>query len=158
MAVGARANAYNFAVTFFAALGSFTYGYNVAIMGSVIGLPAFFGYFNIDYASSEGSSITGAINGVFYGGGAIGCWTMSYLADYFGQQRCLQIICVVLITSAALQAGSVHIVMLLVARFLNGISIGWINSITPTCKSHNVYIVEPQSLVSALNGMLKFTP
>jgi MFS family permease len=96
MAVGARANAYSFAVTFFSALGSFTYGYNAAIMGSVIGLPAFFKYYNIDYASSEGSSITGAINGVFYGGGAIGCWTMPYLADYFGQRRCLQIICVVL--------------------------------------------------------------
>jgi hypothetical protein len=146
MAVGARANAYNFAVTFFAALGSFTYGYNAAIMGSVIGLPAFFKYYNIDYASSEGSSITGAINGVFYGGGAIGCWTMSYLADYFGRRRCLQIICVVLIISAALQAGSVHIAMLLVARFSNGISIGWINSITPTCKPNHVRLIPPRSL------------
>jgi MFS family permease len=55
------------------------------------------------------------INGVFYSGGAIGCWTMSYLADYLGRRRCLQIICVVLSISTALQAGSVHIAMLLVA-------------------------------------------
>jgi MFS family permease len=135
MALGARANSYNFAVTFFAALGSFTYGYNSAIMGSVIGLPAFFPYFNIVYSSSKGSSITGAINGVYYGGGAIGCWTIAYLADYFGRRRCIQIICVICIISAALQAGSVHIAMLLVARAVNGISIGWINSIVPTYQS-----------------------
>jgi MFS family permease len=135
MAVGARANGYNFAVTFFAALGSFTYGYNSAIMGSVIGLPAFFSYFSIVESSSKGSSVTGAINGVYYGGGALGCWTMSYLADYFGRRRSVQIICVVCIISAALQAGSIHIAMLLVSRLLNGISIGWINSITPTYQS-----------------------
>ncbi|RFU25166.1 hypothetical protein B7463_g11170, partial [Scytalidium lignicola] len=135
MAGGARANGYNYAVTFFAALGSFTYGYNSAIMGSVIGLPAFFPYFNIIESSSKGSSIIGAINGVYYGGGALGCWTIAYLADYFGRRRCIQIICVVCIISAALQAGSVHIAMLLVARLVNGISIGWINSIVPTYQS-----------------------
>jgi MFS family permease len=135
MAVGARANSYNFAVTFFAALGSFTYGYNSAIMGSVIGLPSFFPYFGIIYASSRGSSITGAINGVYYSGGAIGCWTIAYLADYLGRRRTIQIICVVCIISAALQAGSVHIAMLLVGRVMNGVSIGWINSIVPTYQS-----------------------
>ncbi|KAE8445891.1 hypothetical protein EG329_012670 [Mollisiaceae sp. DMI_Dod_QoI] len=135
MALGARANSYNFAVTFFAALGSFTYGYNSAIMGSVIGLPSFFPYFGIVESSSKGSSITGAINGVYYGGGAIGCWTIAYLADYFGRRRCIQIICVGCIISAALQAGSVHIAMLLVARLLNGFCIGLINSIVPTYQS-----------------------
>jgi MFS family permease len=79
--------------------------------------------------------VTGAINGVYYGGGALGCWSMSYLADYFGRRRSVQIICVVCIISAALQAGSIHIAMLLVSRLLNGISIGWINSITPTYQS-----------------------
>lgn len=135
MAVGARANGYNFLVTFFAALGSFTYGYNSAIMGSVIGLPAFFPYFDIVASSSKGSSIIGAINGVYYGGGALGCWTISYLADYFGRRRCIQIICVGCIISAALQAGSVHIAMLLVARLLNGFCIGLINSVVPTYQS-----------------------
>lgn len=72
-----------FAVTFFAPLGSFTYGYNSAIMDSVIGLPSFFSHLGIAYASANGSPITGAINVVNCSGGAIGCWTISYLADYF---------------------------------------------------------------------------
>jgi MFS family permease len=41
----------------------------------------------------------------------------------------------VCIISAALQAGSVHIAMLLVGRVMNGVSIGWINSIVPTYQS-----------------------
>jgi MFS family permease len=100
--------------------------------GSVIGLPSFFPCFGIIYASSRGSSITGAINGVYYSGGAIGCWTISYLADYLGRRRTIQIISVVCMVSAALQAGSVHIAMLLVGRVMNGVSIAWINSIVPT--------------------------
>jgi hypothetical protein len=72
-----------FAVTFFVALGSFTYGYNSAIMGSVIGLPSFFSHLGIAYASANGSPITGAINDVNCSGGAIGCWIITHLADYF---------------------------------------------------------------------------
>jgi hypothetical protein len=118
------------AVTFFAALGSFTYGYNSAIMGSVTELPSFFFHLGIAYASANGSLITGAINDVNCSGGAIGCWTITYLADYLAYE--IQIICIISITSAALQADSVHIVMLLVAQFM-GVSIGWINSIVSTC-------------------------
>jgi hypothetical protein len=33
---------YNFLIVFIAALGSFTYGFNMAIIGSVFGLPGFF--------------------------------------------------------------------------------------------------------------------
>jgi hypothetical protein len=43
----AKANTYNFLVVFFAALGSFTYGYNSSIIGSVFGLPAFWEYFDL---------------------------------------------------------------------------------------------------------------
>jgi hypothetical protein len=43
----AKANTYNFLVVFFAALGSFTYGYNSSIIGSVFGLPAFWKYFDL---------------------------------------------------------------------------------------------------------------
>lgn len=44
---GAQGNSYNFMVVFFAALGSFTYGYNSSIIAGVFGLPEFFEYFDI---------------------------------------------------------------------------------------------------------------
>lgn len=55
-------NRYNFLIVFFVALGSFTYGYNSAIIGSVYGLPSFFEYFNIELTgpnSDYGTQITG---------------------------------------------------------------------------------------------------
>lgn len=45
--LNAKGNRYNFMVVFFAALGSFTYGFNSAIVGTVFGLPSFFDYFDI---------------------------------------------------------------------------------------------------------------
>lgn len=58
----AKGNSYNFLVVFFAALGSFTYGYNSSIIASVFGLPAFFAYFNISLDgphAAEGNRIIG---------------------------------------------------------------------------------------------------
>ena len=59
----AGGNRYNFIIVFFVALGSFTYGYNSAIMGSVIGLPSFFNYFNLSLTgpnASKGNQIIGS--------------------------------------------------------------------------------------------------
>ena len=58
----AKANTYNFTVVFFSALGSFTYGYNSSIIGSVFGLPAFWDYFDISLTgpnAQEGNDIIG---------------------------------------------------------------------------------------------------
>jgi MFS family permease len=104
-------------------------------MASVLGLPSFFDYFNIIISSSHGSAIVGSVNGVYAGGGAIGCWSVSWLANRLGRKKCIQIICLLCIVSAALQAGSVHIAMLLVARLLNGIGVGMMNCIVPTYQS-----------------------
>lgn len=48
LAAMASANTrYNFLVIFFVALGSFTYGFNSAISGSVLGLSSFLNYFQL---------------------------------------------------------------------------------------------------------------
>lgn len=135
MAVGARANRYNFVIALFVTLGSFTYGFNSAAMAGVLGLPSFYVYFAIDTTTSYGNSILGAVNGVFLAGGAIGCWSLAWLADAFGRRVCIQVVCVICILSAALQCGSVHVAMLLVGRLLNGVGIGMVNCIVPTYQS-----------------------
>lgn len=58
----AKGNVYNFMVVFFAALGSFTYGFSSSIIGAVFGLEAFFVYFNISLTgpnAAEGNRIIG---------------------------------------------------------------------------------------------------
>lgn len=138
----AGGNRYNYLVVFFAALGAFTYGYNSAIIGSVLGLSSFFNYFNIDLTgpnASYGNRITGgttrpllahsdsaadtfvATNGLYCGGGMIGCMIVAWLADKVGRKMSIQIICVICIISAIIQAASVQIAMFLVGRFINGV-------------------------------------
>ena len=87
--IRAKANSYNFAIVFFIGLGSFAYGFNSTIIGPIIGLPSF-----------------GAYNGVYAGGGAIGCWIVNWLSYNLGRKLAIQIIAVIYITSAALPAGS----------------------------------------------------
>lgn len=128
----AKANRYNFAVAFFVALGSFTYGFNSAIIGSVIGQPSFYTYFNFVASSSNGASIIGASNGGYAGAGVIGCLTVFWVLDTLGRKRAIQIAALLCVFSAALQAGSVHIGMFLAFRALNGLAVAWINCSVPT--------------------------
>lgn len=62
-----------------------------------------------------------AQNGLFFGGGLIGALSNGYLADKVGRIRNLQITASVCLIAAILQGASVHIAMLLVARFLIGL-------------------------------------
>ncbi|KAF2679245.1 general substrate transporter [Lentithecium fluviatile CBS 122367] len=132
------ANRYNYLIVFLVTFGSLTYGYNSAIIGAVIGLPSFFAYFNISLTgpnAAEGSRITGATNGLFAGGGLLGCFVITWLADFVGRKRSIQITAVLCVVAAAIQAGSVHIAMFLAGRFLMGIGVGMVNVITPLYQS-----------------------
>lgn len=57
-------NRFNFTVVFFVALGSFTYGFNSAVIGSVLGLPSFLSYFDLNTNGPDAeraSSLTGGM-------------------------------------------------------------------------------------------------
>src|SRR6478752_155380 len=101
---------YNFLIIFFVALGSFTYGFNSAISGSVIGLSSFLNYFNLTTS---------------------GPW----LLDRCGRRLAIQTTCVICIISAVIQAASVHTAMLLIGRFINGIGVGMIDVAVPIYQS-----------------------
>lgn len=75
------------------------------------------------------------MNGLFAGGGFIGCFIVPVLLNAVGRRMAIQISACLCIISAALQAGSVHIGMLLVARFLNGIGIGMMDVAVPIYQS-----------------------
>ncbi|KLP03307.1 related to sugar transporter [Fusarium fujikuroi] len=132
------ATRYNFALVFFVALGSFTYGFNASIMGMVFGLAPFFSYFGLNLTgpgADYANSMIGATNGLFSAGGIIGCLLMTKLADKFGRKRAIQGICAVCVVSVIFQAAAVHIAMLLVGRFLNGLGSGMMNVIIPLYQS-----------------------
>jgi predicted MFS family arabinose efflux permease len=62
-----------------------------------------------------------ATQGLYSGGGIFGCCLIAWLADKLGRKRAVQLVCTICVISAILQAASVHIAMLLVGRFLNGL-------------------------------------
>lgn len=138
---------YNFLVVFLVALGSFTYGFNSSIMGTVFGLPSFYTYFHlleVDPNSYTNNIVGGGYSGViasaslpsrvdtniplrtatqglYSAGGIIGCAIAAWFTDKVGRKRAVQVICVICVVSAILQVAAVHIAMLLVGRFFNGI-------------------------------------
>jgi MFS family permease len=76
-----------------------------------------------------------ANNGLFAGGGIIGCFLVPTLLDKCGRRLAIQITTVVCIVSAVLQVASVHVAMLLIGRFINGIGIGMIDVAVPIYQS-----------------------
>ncbi|KAJ5398588.1 hypothetical protein N7465_009077 [Penicillium sp. CMV-2018d] len=126
-----------FIMVFFVALGSFTYGFNNSVIGSVLGLNSFFGYFGLSSNSgdSHSNSIIGASSGLFAGGGAIGALALAWLADRTGRVRSMQVTCIICIISGAIQGGSIHIAMFLIGRFLSGIGVGLMVTLVPIYQS-----------------------
>lgn len=56
-----RIGVYNVLVILTTALGSFTYGFNSAVIGAVFGLPSFFEYFDLSLTGSDSATIIGGM-------------------------------------------------------------------------------------------------
>jgi MFS family permease len=111
---GAKGNPYNFIVVFFAALGSFTYGYSSSIIGSIFGLPGFWSYFDLSLTgprANRTNDMIGAANGLFAGGGMIGALIIPPALNRLGRKLTIQIACTTCVIACAIQGGSVHIGM-----------------------------------------------
>ncbi|KAF9889825.1 hypothetical protein FE257_006915 [Aspergillus nanangensis] len=130
-------NAYSYFVVFVAALGSLTFGFTNAIVGTVLGIPSFLTYFGLalDSSTARDQRIIGAQNGLFFGGGLVGCFALSTLVNGWGRVRGFQVICSISVVAGALQGAAVHIGMLLIGRFLGGIASGMLCSAVPLYQS-----------------------
>ncbi|KAI9870980.1 MAG: hypothetical protein M1830_003560, partial [Pleopsidium flavum] len=75
--------------------------------------------------------IIGATSGLFSAGGLIGALVMGWMCDARGRKAALAISTIVALVGGALQAGSAHIAMFLVARFLTGFGVGMLVTLVP---------------------------
>jgi MFS family permease len=110
-------------------LGSFSYGYDFSIISTTLGQPNFYAYFDLtldptDHRYAFTNQITGAMNGLFSAGAMFGALFMGWLCDARGRRVALVASALIAIVGGALQGGSVHIAMMLVARFVTGYSAG----------------------------------
>lgn len=128
-------NQYNLWLVIFVALGTISTAYGLAVIGSTVGQPNFYTYFNLATAGEPGydhtTNIIGALNGVNSAGAIAGCIFQAWAADYYGRKRTLQIGCVILIVGGALCAGAYDMAMFLVGRFVAGVGAGILACIVP---------------------------
>ncbi|KAJ4127074.1 hypothetical protein NW768_008697 [Fusarium equiseti] len=142
---------YNVLIIAFATFGSITYGYCSAIIGSTLGQPSFLSYFGLDTAKNA-PALIGAINGLFQGGGLIGTLTFGGLADTFGRCKAMFLASILAVIGGGLQAGSVHLAMYLVARFITGLAVGGLVMIVPLWQSE-VAPSHARGLLVGLHGV-----
>lgn len=74
--------------------------------------------------ASNRTQLEGAINGMFQAGGLIGSLSCCEAADRLGRRRAIFLASCLSVIGGALQAGSVHVAMFILARFLTGMGIG----------------------------------
>ncbi|KAH7921398.1 general substrate transporter [Leucogyrophana mollusca] len=127
----AHYSAFNIRIILVLTLGSLTYGYAFSVITNTLGQPGFLSYFNLDNDASYANQIEGAINGIFSAGGTFGALTVGYMCDIHGRKVTMNTAAIISLVGGALQAGSVDIAMLLVARFITGWGIGMMVVLIP---------------------------
>ncbi|CRG91746.1 Putative polyol transporter 2 [Talaromyces islandicus] len=132
--MGLSPSVFRILVVGFVALGSTTYGYSSSIIATTLGQPSFLSYFLLD-SRSNATQLEGAINGLFQAGGLVGCLSCIGTADWLGRKQSILIAALVTVVGGALQAGSVHIAMYLVFRFITGIGVGALVALVPLYQS-----------------------
>jgi MFS family permease len=105
-------NAYKLWVVVFVAIGTIASAYGLAIIGSNVGQPSFYAYFNL---SVEGQPRYAYITNMISALNSINS------ADYYVRKHTMQVGCVVLIVDV-LCVGAVNMAMFFVGRFIAGVS------------------------------------
>lgn len=152
-----KINSYNAWVVVFVAVGTIASAYGLAIIGSTVGEPGFYDYFGLAAEGESGydhtTNMVGALNGVNSAGNIAGAILQSWTAGLFGRKRTIQLGSVVLIIGGALCAGSVHMAMFLVGRFIAGMGSGILTCIVPIYQAE-ISTAETRGAMVAITGVM----
>lgn len=150
-------NSYNAWVVVFVAIGTIASAYGLAIIGSTVGEPGFYSYFNLAPKGTPGyghtTNMVGALNGINSAGAIAGALLQAWTADSFSRKRTIQIGSVVLIIGGALCSGAVHMAMFLVGRFIAGAGSGILTCIVPIYQAE-VSTAETRGAMVAMTGVM----
>ncbi|KAI7586340.1 hypothetical protein KC316_g5657, partial [Hortaea werneckii] len=150
-------NTYNLLVVVFVALGTLSTAYGLAIIGSTVGQPSFYTYFNLAPQGQPGydhtTNIIGALNGVNSGGAIVGCLTSAWSADAFGRKRTLLLGCLILIVGGAICSGSISIGMFIAGRVVAGIGAGILAVCVPMYQGE-VSTAETRGAMMCVTGIM----
>ncbi|KAF5591198.1 sugar transporter [Fusarium pseudoanthophilum] len=133
---GNQTSLYNKLVITFVAIGGTTYGYAASIIGSTIGQPGWYQFFNLPADGEPGydTITTPAIataNGLFSAGGAFACLVLMWACDYYGRLRSIQFGCALGILGGVLQCAAQNLAMFQAGRWIMGMCVGLMATVTP---------------------------
>ncbi|KAF4444268.1 putative transporter (major facilitator superfamily) [Fusarium austroafricanum] len=135
-------------------MGGFTFGFDSGIIATTFGHQTFRVYM---YGPSQAStSLAGAIVSCYNAGQAIGAPTVGYLADRFSRKYTIAFASFLAILGASLQAGAVHVGMMIAGRLIAGLACGQFLAVVPTYiaevakPSQRGFMVGLQGLMTAI--------
>ncbi|KAA8914122.1 hypothetical protein TRICI_003019 [Trichomonascus ciferrii] len=109
---------YQFLVCCFAALGSFTYGYDLGVIAQVVASDSFISSFQ------PNSSENGAVVALFTGGAFFGAFFAGFLSDRLGRRGTIAAATVVFVVGGVLQAAAQNLSYMHGGRFIAGVGTG----------------------------------
>ncbi|KAF2661463.1 quinate permease [Lophiostoma macrostomum CBS 122681] len=130
-------------LTTVAYMGSFLFGYDTGVMGSVLALSAFKKDFGLPtdssgFSSSKNAYVSSNVVSLLTAGCFFGAIAAAFLNERFGRRYSLMFFTVIFLIGAAVQTGAHHeIGMIYGGRVIAGLGIGGMSSITPVFVSEN---------------------
>jgi MFS family permease len=152
--LGLRFSGYNFKVSILVAIGTIATAYGLAIIGSTIGQPSFYAFFNLtpdptNPAYYHTSRMIAALNACYSAGAVAGCFTNAFIVsttnfdaclcesnrllqcDILGRKRSIMIGCLLLILGGGLCSGAQNLGMFFAGRVVSGLGGGILGCAVP---------------------------
>ncbi|GAB7349949.1 hypothetical protein MBLNU459_g0645t1 [Dothideomycetes sp. NU459] len=130
-------------LTAVAYMGSFLFGYDTGVMGSVLALKSFKEDFGLPteksgFASSKNSEISSNVVSLLTAGCFFGAIAAAFLNERFGRRWTLVGFCLVFLVGAAVQTAAHHSIgQIYGGRVVAGLGIGGMSAVTPVFVSEN---------------------
>jgi len=115
-----------------AVIGGGLFGFDISSMSAIITTPPYLCYFNQGpyyletdgYCSGPRSDVQGGITASMPGGSFVGALVSGFLSDILGRKKAIQVGAIIWCLGSILVCASQNIAMLIVGRFINGLSVG----------------------------------
>ncbi|KAI1210215.1 putative MFS monosaccharide transporter [Annulohypoxylon truncatum] len=137
---------YSLGIAFFAAIGTFLFGFDTGIATTTIAHESW-----IDYMHHPSNGLTGAVVAVYIAGEAIGALTQTFIGDRLGRIRFMQLLCIIVTIGTTIQTASVNIGMFLAGRAIAGIAVGGMVGTVPIYLSE-ISAPDQRGLIGGISG------
>ncbi|KAI1654337.1 putative MFS monosaccharide transporter [Daldinia decipiens] len=137
---------YALGIAFFAAMGTFLFGFDTGIATTTIAHQSW-----IDYMHHPSNGITGAVVAVYIAGEAVGALGQTFIGDRLGRIRFMQLLCIIVTIGTTIQTASVNIGMFLAGRAIAGMAVGAMVATVPIYLSE-ISAPDSRGLIGGISG------